>query len=370
MNSFTSAILCLVLCAPTTARSPQSAPIHQTLTRLSSEDNFNGVALVARGGKVIHEAAYGSRDAAGSAPLRVDDSFNIGSIGKEFSAVALMQLHERGALDLDAPVARVLTDLPAWSEKVTARHLLEYTSGLPDLRWRAIQTDRDAYADLQNVTDLAFEPGTKFDYSYNNVMLRQFMVEKIAHVPFNEYVEQKIFKPCRMKHAALNLPPDTPGLAGAFNRERKPDATFMPITGVVFANAREVLRWSQCLHDGHILRRESLALLGRGFNPQNGALGKVVWDGDKLIEHRHEGQSRNFEALMFTDLRREITVVLLTNSKRENLEGILTAILPLTNRINERACRSRRDCRSRSIEFRSRRRARAHDSDSPHAQTR
>ena len=318
----------LVVSFPSTARPPQSEPIQAVLARFNSEGNFNGVALVARRGKVVHEAAYGVRDATGTTPLHVDDLFNIGSIGKEFSAVALMQLHERGRLDLDAPVSRVLTNLPAWSEKITARQLLEYTTGLPDLRWRAIQNDRDAYADLQKVTGLEFEPGTKFSYRYNDVMLRQFIVEKISGVPFNDYVEREIFKPCRMKDAALNVPPEEPGLAAAFNAERKPDSTFMPITGVVFATARDLLRWTECLHGGRIVRRESITLLGHGFNPQNGALGRVVWDGDRLIEHRHDGQSRNFEALMLTDLSRKFTIVLLSNSKRENLEQILKAIEP------------------------------------------
>lgn len=322
-------LLGLTLCVPAIARSPQSGPIHAVLSRLQSEENFNGVALVAHGGEVIHEAAYGSRDATGAAPLRVNDKFNIGSIGKEFSAVALMLLRERGVLRVEDTVASALSDLPAWSQRVTIRHLLDYTSGLPDLRWRAIQGDRDAYADLQKITDLAFEPGTKFDYSYNNVMLRQFIVNEVAAMPFNEFVERRIFRRCRMKQAALDVTPTEPKLARAFNRERKPDDTFMPIGGVVFATARDLLRWSDCLHGGRVISRESLIVLGHSFNPENGALGKVTWDGERIRTHQHAGQSRNFEALLFADLERGITVVLLSNSRRGNLQEILSAVVPL-----------------------------------------
>jgi hypothetical protein len=101
----------------------------------------------------------------------------------------------------------------------------------------------------------------------------------------------------------------------------------MPISGVVFANARDVLRWSECLHRERVISRQSLTLLGKSFNPGNGALGTVVWDGERIAEHRHLGQSRNFEALLFTDVPREITVVLLSNSKREKLEEILLAVV-------------------------------------------
>jgi CubicO group peptidase (beta-lactamase class C family) len=328
-SSLAAMVLCLALGAPTIARERRSDPVHAVLTRFHDEGNFNGVALVAQRSKVLHEAAYGSRDAAGEAPLRADDLFNIGSIGKEFSAAALMLLREQGSLSIDAPVARVITDLPPWSEQITARHLLDYTSGLPDLRWRVIKDDRDAYADLQKVTSLAFEPGTQFNYGYNNVMLRQFMVEKLAGVSFSKFVERKLFKPCGMRDAVLDPAPDFPKLARAFNRERKPDDTFMPISGVVFATAHDVLRWSECLHDGRVISRQSFVLLGHGFNPQNGALGKVVWDGERLVEHRHLGQSRNFEALLFTDVARGITVILLSNSKRDNLEEILLAVVSL-----------------------------------------
>jgi CubicO group peptidase (beta-lactamase class C family) len=322
VKAFLAIVLGFAAAAPTTAASPHSAAIDAALARRHGEDQFNGVALIARGGKVLHEAAYGARDAAASAPLRVDDRFNLGSIGKEFSAVAIAQLHERGKLGLDTPVARVLTDLPAWAETVNARHLLDYTSGVPDLRWRAIRNDGDAYADLQKVAALAFEPGRKFDYSYNNVMLRQFMVAKIAGTPFNDFVERRIFRPCRMNDAALDVSPDAPRVARAFNRDRKPDDTFMPIGGVVFATARDVLKWSECLHRAKVIDRESIAGLARGFNPRNGALGKVEWDGGKIAEHRHGGQSRNFEALMVVDLEWKITTVLLSNSKREKLDEI------------------------------------------------
>lgn len=146
--------VCCLFGAPAAAREAQSASVHAALSRLNGEDQFNGVALVAHDGKVIHEAAYGARSATDLAPLRIDDRFNIGSIAKEFSAVAVMQLHERGQLDLDAPVAQILGDLPAWSQKVTPRQLLDYTSGLPDLRWREIRNDRDVYADLQKVCNM------------------------------------------------------------------------------------------------------------------------------------------------------------------------------------------------------------------------
>jgi hypothetical protein len=74
------------------------------------------------------------------------------------------------------------------------------------------------------------------------------------------------------------------------------------------------------------LKRESIRLLGRSFEPRNGGLGDTEWDGEQLVAHSHEGQSRNFEALMRSDLKTGKTVILLGNSKRQKLHQIADAI--------------------------------------------
>src|SRR4051812_21937189 len=189
----------LTLCAaprPLMAEAPVSPAIESVLRAAHDKGDFNGVALVAQHGKIIHEAAYGSVGAAADEPLTIDHRFNIGSIAKEFSAAAIMQLRERHQLSLDDTIAKFLPDLPAWGAQVTVRHLLDYTSGVPDMSWRTIKSDADVYADIRRFAALQFPPGTQYAYTYNNVMLRQFIVEKITGQSFNDYVRQHIFKPC------------------------------------------------------------------------------------------------------------------------------------------------------------------------------
>jgi len=305
---------------------PLSPQIQAVVRAAHDRGDFNGVALVAERGKVIQLAAYGTVGAAPEQLLTVNHRFNIGSIAKEFSATAIMQLRERGKLSLDDHIVRFLPDLPQWDAGITVRHLLDYTSGVPDMSWRTIKSDADAYADIRRFPALQFEPGTQFAYTYNNVMLRQFIVEKISGMSFNDYVRQHIFKPCRMKRALLNAAPDAPLLARAFNGERKEDSTDMPVTGVAYVTANDVLAWTECLHGERVIEHESLRLLGHSFEPRNGGLGDTVWDGERLAAHSHEGQSRNFEALMRSDLKTGTTIVLLSNNKRQNLQQIADAI--------------------------------------------
>jgi len=323
---FAVALVHGVVTLPARAASPVSAPIQAIVQAAQVKGDFNGVALIAEHGKIVHAAAYGTVGAARDELLGVDYRLNIGSIAKEFSAVAIMQLQQRGLLSLGDPITRFLTDLPEWAGKITVRHLLDYTSGVPDMSWRTIKSDADAYADIRRFSALQFEPGTQYAYTYNNVMLRQFIVEKITAMSFNDYVRRGIFKPCGMKHALLNAPPDAPRLARAFNGERKEDSTDMPVTGVAYITARDLFDWTNCLHNNGIVTRESLRSLGQSFEPKNGALGYTVWNGERLVAHSHEGQSRNFEALMRSDLETGSTIILLSNSKRQNLQQIADAI--------------------------------------------
>jgi CubicO group peptidase (beta-lactamase class C family) len=319
----------LTLCAvarPLHAAPPISPGIQSILQSAHDKGEFNGVALVAARGKIIHAAAYGAVGAAPEELLSVSHRFNIGSIAKEFSAVAIMQLRERKLLALDDPITRFLPDLPEWATKVTVRNLLDYTSGVPDMSWRTIKSDADAYADIRGFPALQFEPGAQYAYTYNNVMLRQFIVEKITGMSFNDYVRQRVFRPCGMKRALLNAAPAAPKLARAFNGERKEDSTDMPVTGVAYMTADDVLKWTECLHGARIIKRESIRLLGQSFEPRNGGLGDTVWEGEHLVAHSHEGQSRNFEALMRGDLKTGKTIILLSNSKRQNLHEIADAI--------------------------------------------
>jgi hypothetical protein len=129
-----------------------------------------------------------------------------------------------------------------------------------------------------------------------------------------------------MNNALLNAAPDTPRLARAFNGARKEDPTEMPVTGVAYMTARDLLAWTTCLQRGRVAKPESIRLLGQGFEPKNGGLGHTLWDGKRLVEHSHEGQSRNFEALLRSDIRAGRTIILLSNQKRQNLGEIAASL--------------------------------------------
>jgi CubicO group peptidase (beta-lactamase class C family) len=292
---------------------------------------FNGNILVAKDDKIIYSASFGYADACKKIKLTPAYRFNIGSISKEFSAVAIMMLNEEGKLKLNDKVSAYIPGLPAWAGQVTIKNLIEYTSGLPDLNWNTIQSDKDVLEDLRKIDSLPFKPGTSFRYTNNNVLLRQFIVEKITGLSFNEYVERFIYKLCKMHASVVNPPEKAKKIAKSFTDDWVQDPQTIPVSGVVFVTAGDLYKWTQCLHSGKIISNQSIAILGNSFRKSNGGLGATTFENDKLVLHQHDGQSRNFEALMYSDLKEDLTIILLGNNKNFKLPDIATAVKNILN---------------------------------------
>lgn len=292
------------------------------LAQAQREGHFNGVALVALHDKVLLEKAYGHADPAHTEPLSIQHRFNIGSIGKEISAVALLQFAQHGKLSLDHPAAKYLPDFPPWAAQIQLRHLLDYTSGLPEMRWREVKNDADARKDLLALTTLQFPPGTDYGYTYNNIMVRQFIVERITGKTFADYARRAITDRCGMYDSLFDPPPGTPHIARAFSDAGKFDVGEMPVSGIVFVTAHDLLRFSQCLHRGRLLKPASLQRLATSGDEKEGPLGHMQWQDGKPGRHVHHGESRNNEALLRVDPASGVTIVLLSNNKHGKLHEI------------------------------------------------
>ncbi|MCJ8268571.1 MAG: beta-lactamase family protein, partial [Psychrosphaera sp.] len=97
---------------------------------------FNGTVLVAKSGTIIYHKAFGFADKNQQIPLTTDHKFSPGSVGKEFTTVALMMLKKQGKLSYTDTLSSHLTGLPQWASTVTIEHILTHTSGLPDIKWQ------------------------------------------------------------------------------------------------------------------------------------------------------------------------------------------------------------------------------------------
>lgn len=184
------------------------------LAKLVAADMFSGAVLVARNGRPISRRASGF-NAAGIAN-RIDTRFDIASMGKMFTSVAVAQLAQQGKLSYGDSIGKFLPDYPnrQASENVTLHHLLTHTSGVGDFLDKqeyqaarhggkgSFQTMRDWFPFFAS-NPLSFEPGAKNDYSNGNFIVLGAVVEKVTGQSYFDYVREHIFRPAGMNNTIL-----------------------------------------------------------------------------------------------------------------------------------------------------------------------
>ena len=191
------------------AQADKKRAIDVIVDSFAAGNKFSGVVLVADKGKIIYEKAVGYRDFAKKQKLHKTDIFELASVSKQFTAMVIMMLKEKGLLQYDDLVEKYL-DIPY--KGITIRNLLTHTSGLPDY-----QNIMDAHWDKSKVagnTDILaylnqyappklFEPGTKYNYSNTGYVLLASIAEKASGRDFIEFVTTEIFNKVGMKNTAI-----------------------------------------------------------------------------------------------------------------------------------------------------------------------
>ena len=171
--------------------------ISHLMTESNQRGLFNGNISIIHQGKSIFEKQIGFTDGTKSIKLSKNSTFALGSITKEFSAVAIMILHEKGLIDINAPLSTFNLGLPSWSEKVKVKHLLNYTSGLPRLNFRGVKVASDIDFQLQQTEKLEFMPGEGYLYSNHNVFLQMKLIEKITKQSYVKFVKNVFSAPLK-----------------------------------------------------------------------------------------------------------------------------------------------------------------------------
>lgn len=261
------------------------------LDSLAQADLFSGAALLVKGEETLFRQAYGNASRVDRTPNRTDTKFNLGSINKIFTRLAIAQLVAQGKVNLDETIDRWLPDYPrAVASRVTVRHLLEHKGGIGDIFGESYRrADRRA---LRKVSDwiplfrdkpLAFEPGTSQQYSNGGYVLLGAIVEKASGEDYYDYIRRHVTGPLGMKdtdHFADDA--RTPNLATGYTRQRDaggtPDAAGLapnhgsrPMRGSPagggYSTLDDLLRFTRAIRAGRLVP-ESLAKDFPDLRPQ------------------------------------------------------------------------------------------------------
>ncbi|HEX8609378.1 MAG TPA: serine hydrolase domain-containing protein [Pedobacter sp.] len=276
------------------------------MQKLRQADVFSGAVLLAKDGKVIFNKAYGEANKDFGVPNRTDTKFNLASLNKMFTSVAIAQLVEQGKLSFDDSLSKFMPDFPTKeaAEKIKIKHLLTHSSGLGSYSVKASRTGVrtvDAFLKLVKEEKLAFEPGTDQKYSNNAFLILGKVIEQASGQSYFDYVRENIYRRAGMINTdAYDLDLVNKNLAVGYEKEYTD-------SGIVFRNnvcevgaggpagggfstAEDLLRFAIALRSGKLVGNEYVKMVlspkpevnspsyGYGFNVLNGIAGHAGGD--------------------------------------------------------------------------------------------
>ncbi|HEX8608298.1 MAG TPA: serine hydrolase domain-containing protein, partial [Pedobacter sp.] len=195
------------------------------MRKLIQADVFSGTVLLAKDEKVIFNKAYGEANKDFGIANRTDTKFNLASLNKMFTSIAIAQLVEQGKLSFDDPLSKFMPDFltKEAAEKIKIKHLLTHSSGLGSYSVKASRTGVrtvDDFLKLAKEEKLAFEPGTNQKYSNNAFLVLGKVIEKASGQNYFDYVRENIYRRAGMTNTdAYDLDLVNKNLAIGYEKE-------------------------------------------------------------------------------------------------------------------------------------------------------
>lgn len=319
---------------------------------------FSGVLLIAKNGKPIYYQAKGYRNFQTKNSLAKTDIFELASVSKQFTAMIIMMLKERGKLGYDDRLESYIKGLPF--EGITIRHLLTHTSGLPD--YQAIMDkhwDKNKVADNVDIIDylkkypepLHFTPGEKYEYSNTGYVLLASIAEAASGMEFKDMVKKWIFNPVKMRtadfrtaEAKTKLVNFAKGFIYDSTRQSYQSADLFKESnytiwlgnrkgpGRISTNAADLLKWDQALYTPLLLASANLDEAFAPYTLRNGNISNYGF-GWELKHHlklgkivHHSGDNPGYHTHITRYLDKKYTVILLNNNASGQMDSILNQI--------------------------------------------
>jgi len=308
-------------------------PVDDYVAAQLREQRIPGLALgVYRDGEIVKAQGYGMANVELAVPVKPETIFQSGSVGKQFTATAVMMLVEEGKLGLDDPIAKYFKDAPPIWNQVTVRHLLSHTAGFTDypekFDLRQDHTEDDLLKIVEGIP-LAFPPGTRFSYSNLGYLTLGILIHRVTGKFYGDILQERIFQPLGMTSTRIISEADIiPNRAAGYrlvknelkNQEWVSPAMNTTADGSLYFNVLDLAKWDAALYTDKLVKKSTLdqmwtvATLNNG-EPNTGHYG-FAWDVNQMNGHRvveHGGAWQGFTTYIARYVDDKLTVVVLTN---------------------------------------------------------
>ncbi len=305
-------------------------------------DKPGAAVLVVQDGRVLLSKGYGLANVEGKEQIRPDTVFDLASVSKQFTAMAILMLAERGKLSLDDPLTKFFPEFPAYAQKITVRHILNHTSGLPDYMgaftstgkidkdWKAggfEPTSADVVKLLSEQKEARFAAGEKWEYSNSGYVVLGQIVLKASGKPLPQFLKENVFEPLGMK-STLVADESRPkiknrAISYAPEGDKYTNIDYTPLNliygdGNVNTTIEDMYKWDQALYTEKLVKA---ATLKQAFTSGKLASGKEIgygfgWGIGKygdLETVSHSGGWAGFRTDIMRFPQQRFTVVVLSN---------------------------------------------------------
>ena len=315
-------------------------------------DQYNKITpgcavLIAKKGEVLLEKGYGKANLELNVAMASDMLFRIGSITKQFTAIAILQLVEKGQIALTDSIQQFIPDFPFKGKTITIENLLTHTSGIKayeEIDVKIPNAMRIEFApktviDSLSKLPLEFEPNTKYNYCNSNYFLLGYIIERVSGKPYAQYLRENIIDPAGLTATFYeNTAAVMPGRANgySFSNGKYWNADFISMSLVYSAGAlrstvADLYKWHRALYEGKLVKKETFL---KAIQPYKLADGKSIEYGygffikteNGIHSIGHGGAIDGFRAIAMYYPDQDIFISLLINSETEDFERFFQGI--------------------------------------------
>lgn len=329
-------------CAQTVSDELLSQRVDEAVTALMREQKIPGTSIaVVRDGKIIKARGYGFANVELSVPVTPETVFQAGSIGKQFTAAAIMMLVEEGKVSLDDSITKYFPEAPPTWKPITIRRLLTHTSGLPDI-WG--ETEQDAYTKgivdsrrdytedelLHRYVTLQpqYPPGEKWEYCNTGYQLLGFLIHRVTGKSHGEFVREHMFQPLGMNTATVISEADiVPNRSSGYvlvkgelkNQDWLAPSLNTTADGAYYMTVLDLAKWDAALYTEKVLQRTSLEQMGTTQAKLNSGktypygFGWFLADANGHRVMYHTGGNQGFFAIISRYVDDRLTVIVMNN---------------------------------------------------------
>lgn len=337
-------LLLLAAAISTVAQSPFESAVDAFIKAEMAKQKIPGVSLaVVKDGKPIIVKGFGSANVEHQVPVKPETVFQSGSVGKQFTAMAVMMLVEEGKIGLDEKISKYLGEVPEGWANVTVRHLLTHTGGLTDypqdFDFRKDYTEDELLKRAKEVPT-AFAPGEKWDYSNLGFVTLGIIIHKVSGKFYGDFLKERVFGPLGMTTARIISEADiVPNRAAGYrlrNGELKNQEWVSPslnttADGALYLTALDMIRWDEALTNGKLISKASYDAMwspvklndGR-THPYGFGWGVRSVNGKRVIEHGGAWQGFKAHIARFPDSK--LTVIVFANLAQANQSRLANGV--------------------------------------------